>query len=266
MAEAGMRYLKLLLIFYRNALYAEMEYRANFAVNAVMSLFWVAFAILGLRLFFFHRDHIGLWSYHQAMLVVGCYSLFSGLIEALLQPNITRIVEQVRQGSFDFVLVKPVNSQFMATLRHLSVWKLVDVLVGIGICFHALARLGTWPSPSQVAIFLALLASAAVIVYSLWVLMVTSAFWFVRIDNITELFSALFETARFPVSAYPNWLRGVLTFVIPVALVTSFPAAALIGKIGWIQVLGSGLMAAGLFCASALAWRHAVRHYSSASS
>jgi ABC-2 type transport system permease protein len=261
-----MRYLKLLGIFYKNSLVAEMEYRANFIVNIFMSGFWVLFAILGLRVFFFHRDRIGDWDYYQAMLVVGFYTLFNGLIESVLQPNITRIVEQIRQGTFDFVLVKPLNSQFMASLRHLSVWKLADILVGVGICVYTLVRLGYVPAPLHVVLALVFVANAAVIVYSIWLLMVCSAFWFVRVDNITELFSSFYETGRFPLSAYPTWLRGVLTFVVPIAFVTTFPAAALLGRASIYLLCGSCTMAALLFIGSVRLWRFAVRHYSSASS
>jgi ABC-2 type transport system permease protein len=261
-----MRYLKLLGIFYRNSLAAEMEYRANFIVNLLMSVFWAVFAILGLQVIFYHRSRIGDWDYYQAMLVVGFYTLFNGLIESLLQPNITRIVEQIRQGTFDFVLVKPLDSQFMASLRHLSIWKLADILVGVGICVYTLFKLRYAPGPTQVALALVFVVNAAVIVYSIWLLMVCSAFWFVRVDNITELFSSFYETGRFPISAYPPWLRGVLTFVVPIAFVTTFPAAALLGRSSVYLFGGSCAMAALLFIASIALWRFAVRRYSSASS
>ena len=108
--------------------------------------------------------------------------------------------------------------------------------------------------------------SAAVIVYSIWVMMVTTAFWFVRVDNITELFTAIYETGRFPVNAYPGWMRGVLTFVIPIAFITTFPAAALLGQARTYLLLASFLIAALLLIGSVLFWRLALQHYSSASS
>ena len=261
-----MLYLKLLGIFYKNSLYTEMEYRANFIVNIIMSLVWVAFAILGLKIFFFHRDQIGRWGYYEAMVVVGVYSFFNGFIEAVLQPNMSRIIEQIRLGTFDFVLIKPVNSQFMASLRSLSIWKLADILIGAGICIYALARMKASPDISDVTLALLFIFNGVVIVYSIWVMMVTTAFWFVRIDNITELFTAIFETGRFPVSVYPGWMRGVLTFVVPVAFITTFPAAALLGQARIYLLLLSFLIAAMLLIGSALFWQLALRRYSSASS
>ena len=261
-----MRYLRLLGIFYRNALYTEMEYRANFIANAFMSAFWLAFAILGLRVFFFHRQQIGAWTYHEAMLVVGFYSLFNGLIEALLQPNMSRIIDQIRTGTFDFVLLKPVNSQFMASLRHLSIWKLADVVLGAGICLYAALRLDAAPTAVDLLAAAGFMTCGAVILYSIWLILVTSAFWFIRIDNITELFTAIYETGRFPVSVYPAWLRGVLTFVVPIAFLTTFPAAAILGKARFVLLAAAVLLALVLFAGCVGFWRFAVRHYSSASS
>lgn len=261
-----MRILRLLSIFYRNALYTEMEYRANFIANAFMSAFWLAFAILGLRVFFYHRTQIGGWGYLEAMLVVGFFTLFSGLIEALLQPNMNRIIDQIRRGTFDFVLLKPVDSQFMASLRHLSIWKLADVVMGAGICIYAAVRLDLSPTVGDLLIAGGFMACGAVILYSIWLMLVTAAFWFVRIDNITELFTAIYETGRFPVSVYPSWMRGVLTFVVPIAFITTFPAAAVLGRAEPWLLAAAVLLAAALFAACTRFWRYAVRHYSSASS
>lgn len=261
-----MRYLRLLGIFYRNSLYAEMEYRANFIANIFMSVFWLAFAILGLTVFFYHRDHIGTWSYYEAMLVVGFYSFFDGLMEALLQPNMNRIIEQIRMGTFDFVLIKPVNSQFMASLRHLSIWKLADVVMGLAICVYAMLHLDAAPSPWSLMVAGGFVSCGALILYSIWLMMVTAAFWFVRIDNITELFTSIFETGRFPVSVYPSWMKGVLTFVIPIAFITTFPAAAILGRAKPYLLIVAILLTAVLFLLCIRFWRFAVRHYSSASS
>ena len=261
-----MRYLQLLAIFYKNALYTEMEYRANFVVNTVTSAFWLSFAVLGLRVFFFHRNQIGQWHYYEAMLVVGFYTLFNGFIEALLTPNMSRLIDHIRLGTFDFVLVQPVNSQFMASVRYLSIWKLADAAMGLGICGYAMVKLGVRPTATDLVAASMFIFNGAVTLYSIWVLMVTTAFWFVRIDNITELFTAVYETGRFPVSIYPSWMRGILTFVVPIAFITTFPATAFLGRASRPLLLISFLIAALLFAGCVRFWRFAVRRYSSASS
>jgi len=260
------RYLKLIQIFYKNCLLVDLEYRANFLINSVMSVFWASFAILGIKILFLHRDHIGDWSYYEVLLVIGLFQLFTGVMEGVLRPNVTQIVEQIRLGTMDFLLTKPVSSQFLASMRYVRVWHLVDVAVGVGICGYALYRLQVQVSVWQAVLFLLLLCSATVLLYSLWLLMVTTAFWFVRIDNITHLFSAVFDAGRFPVTIYPGWVQGVLLFVVPVGFITTVPAAAALGRLSLGYAALSFAMAAVMFVVSYFFWRFAVRHYSSASS
>jgi ABC-2 type transport system permease protein len=94
------------------------------------------------------------------MVVVGVYALFNGFIEAVLQPNMSRIIEQIRLGTFDFVLIKPINSQFMASLRNLSIWKLADILVGAGICVYAPAKIKATPTVPDIALAFYLFSTA----------------------------------------------------------------------------------------------------------
>ena len=103
-------------------------------------------------------------------------------------------------------------------------------------------------------------------VYSLWLLLVTLAFWFVRVDNFAEIFWTFYEAGRFPVYVYRGTLRFILTFIVPIAFLTTFPAAALLGELSRIYIVGAVIMAAALFYASVRFWRYAIRFYSSASS
>lgn len=261
-----MRYPKLLLAFYKSSILTELEYRTNFLVNAAMSIFWLIWGIFGLRIFFNHTETIGGWSYNEALIVVALFTLFYGVIGAVIQPNIQRLVEHIQKGTLDFVLLKPVDSLFMASMRNLVIWRLFDVLLGIIVIIVALARLDWSITLGSLLFFSLMMASAALIIYSLWVILITVAFWFVKIDNITEIFHAAFEAGRYPVTAFPRWLQAALTFGIPVAFITTFPAASLVGRLPWRYGLYSVLLGAGLLLVATRFWRFALRHYTSASS
>ncbi len=261
-----MRYVRLLRIFYRYALVSELEYRVSFLANVLMNAFWLAWAVIGVGVFFLHTDRLGDWTWPEVLMVVAMYTFFSGLMEALLRPNVGAVLDQIRDGTFDFVLTKPVNAQFMASLRTVVVWRLSDVVIGLGLIVYALAQVDVTPSPGQVALFGLMLLVGTAIVYALWLSMVSLAFWFVRLDNFTELFYGFYEAGRYPVTIYRGVVKGILTFVVPVAFVTTFPASALLGKLDpTTALIGVGL-AAGMFVASSLFWNFALRHYSSASS
>ena len=261
-----MSYLRLVLIFYKNSLLTELEYRANFLFNIVMSGFWLLWSILSVSIFFQHREQIGGWSYYEALAVLGLFSLMNGIIAAVLRPNVDRLVESIRLGTFDFVLTKPVNSQFMASVRHLVIWHLTDVVIGLGIILYAVNRLGIPVTLERVFFFATLVLAACIIVYSFWLGLVTLAFWFVRVDNIVEIFNAFYEAGRFPVDAFPRWAQGLLTFVVPIAFVTTVPASAAVGRLQPFYGLYALALALILFTGATLFWRFALRHYTSASS
>lgn len=261
-----MRYLKLLTIFYRYSILKELEYRVNFFASVFMSIFWLVWAIIGISVFFLHRDKMGDWTYPEVLMVVGLFTFFSGVMESLLRPNVGAIIEQVRDGTFDFVLTKPVNAQFIASLRNVVVWRFVDIFIGLGLIVYALDLLGIAPAADRIVMFVAMLVSAVFIVYSLWLVMSSFAFWFVKIDNITELFSAFYETGRYPVTIYRGIVRVLLTFVVPIAFVTTFPASALLGRLDAATAWTGMVFAFVFLIASNRFWNYAIKHYSSASS
>ncbi|MCL4395155.1 MAG: ABC-2 family transporter protein [Chloroflexi bacterium] len=261
-----MRYVRLLAIFYRYSLVGELEYRVNFIANVFMNFFWLAWAVLSVAVFFLHTDRLGDWTWPQVLMVVALYTLFSGIMEALLRPNVGAVLDQIRDGTFDFVLTKPVNAQFIASLRNIVIWRLTDVLIGLGLIAYALAQLHVVPSAVQIVLFFLMLVAGSLIVYSLWLTMVSLAFWFVRLDNFTELFYGFYEAGRYPITIYRGVIRAVLTFVVPIAFVTTFPASVLLGRIDRETIAIGFALAAGLFVVSNRFWTFAIRHYSSASS
>ena len=261
-----MRYLKLLGILYKYSIVGELEYRVEFLANVFMNVFWLAWAVAGVAVLFLHTDKLGDWSWPEVLMVVALFTLFSGVMEALLRPNVGAVLDEIRDGTFDFVLIKPVNAQFIASLRNIVIWRLSDVVIGLGLIVYALAQLHVTPTLAQVALFVLMLVSATAIVYSLWLLMVSLAFWFVRLDNFTELFYAFYEAGRYPVTIYRGLVRGFLTLVVPVAFITTFPASALLGRLDASTVLLGVALAFVLFLLSSRFWNFALRHYSSASS
>ena len=261
-----MRYLRLLILFLKASILVEMEYRANFMARTMMGLFWVGVTIIGATVFFTHTDNIGGWSYDETLVIVGLFTLMGGVIQMLLQPNVQKIIEMVRLGTLDFVLTKPVNSQFLASLRYSQLFSAVDVIAGVAIIAVALGRMGYSPDAAAIMMFVVMFGMALLIVYSIWIIMATTSFWFVKVGNLTELFNAVYDTGRFPVSTFQGILRILLTLVVPIAFITTFPAQAVLGSLDGSMLLAAVAMGIFMFGFSAWFWRYAVSRYSSASS
>lgn len=88
----------------------------------------------------------------------------------------------------------------------------------------------------------------------------------VRVDNLSYLFGSLFDAGRWPIDVFRGALRVLFTVVFPLALMTTYPARALLGQ---LDVPHAAAVGAGglLFAAAArFAWTRAIRFYTSASS
>ncbi|MCS7251359.1 MAG: ABC-2 family transporter protein [Anaerolineae bacterium] len=258
-----MIYLRVLLRFFKANLMTAMEYRVDFLANALVAVASALWTLAALHVFFMHRPQLGGWRYQEALIVAGLFIAFEGVMAALFRPNLEEIPEAVRQGTLDFILLRPLDSQFLISFQRMQVWHLTDILLGLGIVAWALAQLG-WPPVGRLLLFGLMLLSGLVIFYSLLMILITLAFWFVEVENIIELIYTFFEAGRFPVTAFPTWVRIVLTFIVPIAFLTTVPAQAILG---WLQpqgVLSGLLVAMVLLMISRALWRYALRHYTSA--
>jgi ABC-2 type transport system permease protein len=248
------------------SLSTQLEYRANFVVNLIETVLRVLGSLLGLSILVGDAQNIGGWSLLEAAVVLGIFTLFDGLISLALAPNLNRIAEGVRTGTFDFTLLKPIDAQFLVSFRNLNLLRLPDVLLGAGIIVWALTQLSKPPGLEQLGLGVLLLCTAYLMVYAIWFMLSTTAFWFVRVENITELFWGFYRAGQFPMTVFPGWVRLFFTFIIPIAFITNVPAQAFTGKLESGSVWAALAVSVGLFALSRWFWRFALRSYTSASS
>ena len=257
--------LRILAAFWRLNVAEELQYRANFVASVLGTVFYMATALLTLSLFFRHTSQLGGWGYWEIVVLLGVFNALTGVIEAVLRPGIGQLAGEVRNGELDLVLVKPVDAQGFVSFRRLDIWRFADVVLGLALAGYALHRLHHVPSIAQLAAFALTLVAAAVVVYAIWVLLMSLAFWFVTVENIAVLFDAMFEGARYPVSAYPGALRFLFVYLIPIAWTTTVPASALTGRLRPALALVAVLVAAVTFALARAVWRVALRRYAGAS-
>jgi ABC-2 type transport system permease protein len=257
------RYFKVLLSFWQTSLASELEYRLNFLLALLSSCGHLAGNLFGLSLFYAGSGSLGGWPFEHALLVMGLFTTLQGMNRVLLSPNLARIIEHVRTGTLDFVLLKPLDSQFWLSTRRISPWGLPDIVFGLGTIAYAAARLDL--PLSSLALAVGPFALSAVIQYSLWFMLASISIWYVKVHNVTEVFNALLAAGRYPIDALPAGVyRFVFSFMIPVALLTTVPARVALGQPVGVWWLVSAGFALGAFSISRAFWRHALRYYTSA--
>lgn len=256
---------RLMYHFFRIGAMNELQYRVNFFVQLVQSAVALGVALAGLQLVFNHTSELAGWSQAELLVVVGVHTLMLGLIKAVIEPNMARLMEDVQRGTLDYTLTKPADAQVLVSVRELRVWSLLDVVVGLLVLAVALGRLGGQIGVAQALLFAALLLAGGLMIYSFWLILTTMAFWVVRVENILNLFEGLYAAGRWPVGVYPGWLQGLLTFLVPVAFAVTVPAEALTGRLSLATVGLATLLAAGLLAGARLLWRFGLQQYSGAS-
>ncbi len=258
------KYPDVLRLLWSAAIAAELEYRINFILATLTSLGNLSGSLFGLFLFYRTGYTFQGWRWEEALVVLGVFTLLQGFSSTFLAPNLNKIVNYVQQGTLDFVLLKPISSQFWLSSHTLSPWGLPDLFFGTILIGYAGWRLGLEISNyllSAIPLLFGLMS-----LYSLWFMLGATSIWFVKIYNVTEVLRGLLEAGRYPMVAYPIAYRFFFTFVVPVAFLTTVPAETMLGRIqpGW--VVGAGVLAFSLLIVARFFWSFALRFYTSASS
>jgi ABC-2 type transport system permease protein len=258
------RYLRLLGIQVKAAALLSLQYRLDFFFQVAMGLFWTVTALVPLWVLFSMRSGVAGWSAHEALMVSGFFIALKGVLQGVIQPALSNVVEHIRKGTLDFLLLKPVDAQFLLSTSKLDLAHGIDVLTGIGIVVWALARTGHQPSLLDVAGAVAVVGCALAILYAIWILVVSLAFKVVKIDNLSYLIVSTFDAARWPSSVFRGALSFVFTFIVPLALMTTYPALALLGRLELRQALTCVVVAAAFLLGSRRVWLRSVRSYTGA--
>jgi ABC-2 type transport system permease protein len=258
--------LKLLTTLFKVNIQQELAYRADALINALLSLMWLGWELLSLNIIFSNTNTLGGWGQGELIALLGVWRLVNTLMVALVWPNTQKFNTSVRDGSLDYTLLQPANSQFLVSFSRIVIWRAWDVVLAAALIVVGVRMSGGSATQVNMVNFLLLTVSGVLIIYSLWIVMIAFTFWFVKFDNSVTILQALMDSGRYPAQVYPVWLRMLVTFVIPIAVATTVPLQALRGELRWWQVLMFlGISAASLLI-SAQVWKAGVRRYSGASS
>jgi ABC-2 type transport system permease protein len=260
-----MHSLRLAWTYLRIGVANELQYRVNFFIQILQSLISLAIGLIGLALVFDYTSDLNGWTQNELLVVMGIYLLMGGVIRAAIQPNMNRLMEEIRQGTLDYALTKPADSQVLVSVREFRFWQLTDVAVGAVVLGVAISRSGQTPGIGQALAFLAALLMGGLMVYCFWLMITSSAFWIIRVDEIVNLFEGIYAAGRWPVGIYPGWLRLSLTFLVPVAFAVTIPAEALTGRLTLPTLLGALALTAFLLAVSRWIFKRGTRNYSGAS-
>jgi len=261
-----MRTLKLLSAFFKVNVQLALAYRADTVVNILLNIMWLGWELLSLSIIFNNTETIGGWGFGELIALLGVFRLVNTMMIALIWPNTEKFNQSIRDGSMDYTLLQPINSMFLVTFSRITIWRIWDLVLAIVLIMVGINMSGDITTPLNILTFVLLTVSGAIVIYSLWIVLIALTFWFTKFDNNVTILQALLDAGRYPVTVYPVWLRILVTFVIPVAVATTVPLQALRGELSISRIMMFIVISIASFFVASLVWKRGLKQYSGASS
>lgn len=243
----------------------ELQYRSNFFIQVIQSAIALATGLIVIVLVFSHTESLEGWSRPELLAVMGIHISLGGLIRTWIQPNMQRILEDVREGNFDYVLARPVDAQLMVSIRQVRIWNSVDLIIGGIVLVYALSQLGTSVGLNEALAFAVVVIAGGIMIYCAYFIVITMSFRVISLEDVMDLFQGVYETGRWPVTIYPTWLRGIVTFLIPLAFAVTVPAETLSSRQSWGIVAVAVAFCGFLLLVTRWVWITNLRKYAGAS-
>ncbi len=216
-----MGYLRLISKFVKVNIQTSLAYRSEAVIEILLDVIWLAWELLSLQIIFSNTTSLAGWSKGDLIALLGVLMMVNMFLSAFIWPNTEYFNSAIRDGSFDYALLQPINSMFLVTFSRITVWRFADLIIAIALIASGIHMAGDTLAPLSILIFILLATSGALVIYSLWIVLIAFTFWFTKFDNNVTILQALTDTGRYPATVYPWWLRVIVTFIIPIALATA---------------------------------------------
>jgi ABC-2 type transport system permease protein len=244
-----------------------MSFKVNFTLWLFVEMLWFALQLGFNSVIYLHTESIGTWSKWEVVMLIGASHFIQQIFQAFFLVNCAQLSELVHSGKMDFMLLLPVNTRFLLSMRHVDMGGFVSAGSGLAVMWYAARQLELHPTAFQVLSFGLLCVTAVLVHYSLMFLMATTSFWTVRAQGLVMAYYNLFSVARVPDAAFGGAFRIVFTMAVPMLLVANVPVKVLANRLDAPGEVALMLAMAGVcYLVSKLVWDRALRQYTSASS
>lgn len=261
------RVFRLHRIFISQYLKRLMEYKADFLIGAVGFFFSQVVQILFIGILFSQIPDLAGWSFEEILFIYG-FSLLPKGIDHLFFDNLWMVgYFIVRKGDFDKYLTRPINSLFYVTVELFQVDAFGELFMGIILVVYSLVTTGAQIVWHRGLVLLILIPFTVLIYLAVKVLTAAISFWTKQSGHITHMFYQTAEFSKYPITIYNNFIKVIITYIIPFAFTAYYPASYFLrGENGWFCVFGTIIVSLALFGISLLVWNRGIKAYESAGS
>jgi len=260
------KYLKVYKKFLHTSLASELEYKANILIDFITAILSLIGSIFLLSIFFQNNSSIGGWEFEKALIIQGIYTILNGVTNTWFNPNLTEIVKHIREGTLDFVLLKPIDSQFIISFKKINPSGFLEIVMGFCLLLYCLRINQINFNLTFLSLCTITIICSICILYSLWFFISTTTIWFVKTWNATEVLRSFLYIGRFPLDSFSFSLRILFSVFIPIAFITTIPSEVFLGISQSWKILLEIIIAIVFITTSRRFWLFALKFYTSASS
>lgn len=260
-----MRLARLLTGIFVISVQRQLAHRANLAFEALLTATSIGAGAAAVAIVFTHAHRLAGWTLGETIILLGAFSIVSGLLQTFVEPNLAWFAAKVTSGELDDLLLQPVPSLFLASLGTCQPWALFQVALGLLVTAAGVPHLAHSLSAGGVLACALLLAAGVMIAWSYRVVLAGLAFWAPGLEP-SVLYFAFWQLGRYPITIYHPALRLLLTYVIPVAFIATVPARALAHGSTPTLLLQSAAAALVATLVAGRVWTAGLRRYTSATS
>ena len=269
-SQTWKRYPRLLARLGMFTLIRELSLRGNFLVKVAVEVLWLGILLAFYETVFARTSMVASWPKQDYLFFVGCFFAINGVLETLFLENCNEFSNLVRTGDLDFLLLKPIDEQFLITCRRVDWSVSPNIIMGFCVMAVSLWNKGWEFDALRVALFAMTFTCGVAIAYSFMLVLTSFSVWLVRNQSLMEMWWLFSSLARYPREIFQrgwaNSLDVVFTYILPILLVVNVPSRVMVKTIepkmvGFIMVVTVASLAASRWF-----FQRALRSYRSASS
>jgi ABC-2 type transport system permease protein len=259
------KYLSLWLSLAKNSLRRQVEYKVNFVGRGFVELSWIFTQILFFSSLYLWVGEIAGWSEGEMWLFVSTMVLVDGLMMCLFFENQQAFTQLMRLGLFDYYLLYPASTRFLAGLRFVNVVSIINIIAGIAMATYTFVAFDLSLPPHRFVAWIFYMLVGTFLVGTLSLSVAAIAFWTTQSANLTWFFFEVYRMGMRPETFYGQFLQRFLRYYFPAALFMSVPAQIALGKLSgpfWYAFPIVVALIASIFMK--LLWRRGIARYEGA--
>ncbi len=248
-------------------LQTSMQYRFSFFIELFIEIGYIAWTLAFIYVVFGNITEVGGWNYHEMLVLIGVFTIFSETIMGLFFIwNLRLLPEKIKNGTIDFTLLKPINSQFILTAGNTYISSFFATIPGMFLIWYGISNLEfTFSVVNSIAALIVFICGV-IIIYAIMTIISSLAFVLTNAQGLPRLVVDLYQFGQYPPTIYKNIPKFIFTFIFPVVFIAGIPSDIFLHGLNIPNVLLSIVVAIAFLYGSIWVWKQMISHYSSASS